>query len=87
VSARAEDGNAVVDVLDTGVGIDAEALERVFDRFYRADFRATEPFLGRGWASRSCAASRASTTARLSPRGGRRGERVPGHLPTLTPLS
>jgi signal transduction histidine kinase len=28
---------AEVDVLDSGVGIDAESIERVFDRFFRAD--------------------------------------------------
>ena len=37
VSLDATDGRAVVEIRDTGVGIDAEAMGRVFDRFYRAD--------------------------------------------------
>ena len=41
VTARAENGNYVVDVTDTGTGVPVEARERVFDRFYRAQ-RARE---------------------------------------------
>ncbi len=37
VSLSADDGEAVVDVIDTGVGIEGAVLERVFDRFYRTD--------------------------------------------------
>jgi len=37
VSVRREDGRAVVEVTDSGPGIDAKAADRLFDRFFRGD--------------------------------------------------
>ncbi len=37
VTLAARDGDAVIEVADTGIGIDAEAAERLFDRFFRSD--------------------------------------------------
>jgi signal transduction histidine kinase len=48
VDARRVDGSAVVAVSDTGIGIDPDALEHVFERFYRADDARTRAFGGAG---------------------------------------
>ncbi len=45
VSAWAEDGSVVLSVADTGVGMTAEELERVFDKFERA---ASSRYIARG---------------------------------------
>jgi len=36
IEAQASDGDAVITVRDTGLGIPPEDLDRVFDRFYRS---------------------------------------------------
>jgi signal transduction histidine kinase len=48
VDAQRVDGAAVVTVSDTGIGIDPDALEHVFERFYRADDARTRAFGGAG---------------------------------------
>jgi two-component system phosphate regulon sensor histidine kinase PhoR len=37
ITAMEKDGNMQFSIADTGVGIPAEALSRVFERFYKAD--------------------------------------------------
>lgn len=48
VTCRAEDGAAVVEVADTGVGLAAPDLERVFERFYRGPAATPGPGSGIG---------------------------------------
>jgi signal transduction histidine kinase len=46
--ARREDGAAIVSIRDTGIGIAAEALPRVFDMFVQADARDSRAQTGLG---------------------------------------
>ncbi|MBS0192250.1 MAG: ATP-binding protein [Phycisphaerales bacterium] len=48
VSARPVDSDLVVEVADSGIGIRAEDIERVFERFYRAHDPRVEKIVGTG---------------------------------------
>ncbi len=48
IQARIEGGRAVIAVLDTGVGIDADEVERVFERTYRGRSAEAGPTDARG---------------------------------------
>ncbi|HLI96144.1 MAG TPA: HAMP domain-containing sensor histidine kinase [Candidatus Baltobacteraceae bacterium] len=48
VRVRATDGEAVVEVQDTGPGIDPQELPMIFDRFYRTDKSRTRDVPGTG---------------------------------------
>ncbi|EWT02819.1 ATPase [Intrasporangium oryzae NRRL B-24470] len=48
VSCRADQGSAVIEVTDTGEGLDPDELERVFERFYRGSGRRADHDTGSG---------------------------------------
>jgi len=48
VAIACDDGAATVSISDSGVGIDDDAIERVFDRFYRADASRNRTIPGTG---------------------------------------
>jgi signal transduction histidine kinase len=48
ISAQARDDELRVSVSDTGMGIDAEQLDRIFDRFYQVDSASTRKVGGSG---------------------------------------
>lgn len=48
VSAGTENGRAVLEICDTGAGIQADSITRIFERFYRADAARTRKYGGVG---------------------------------------
>ncbi len=80
--------DATVEVRDTGIGIDDEAIERVFDRFFRADASRNRAIPGTGLGLaivRSIARVHDGHVAAHRPPGG--GSAFTVTLPTLTSAS
>jgi signal transduction histidine kinase len=48
VNVRSDDGRAILEVRDTGVGIPADEISRIWDRLFRGDTSRTERGLGLG---------------------------------------
>src|SRR5439155_9068160 len=46
VTARRRDGEIAIAVADTGIGIPAEALERIFEEFHQVDNSTTRQYIG-----------------------------------------
>jgi len=71
IRVSGSNGNALVDVSDSGPGIPADARERVFDRFYRADEEAgTGTGLGLSIAKGAVEANGGQLTLERSDAGG-----------------
>lgn len=87
IDARPEgDGGAVVEVRDTGIGIAAAELPRVFDRFYRGDAARSRPGSGLGLPIAGMIVERhgGSVTADSTPgEGAVFRVRLPGGVPRL----
>jgi signal transduction histidine kinase len=59
-----EGGDCVLSVKDTGQGISAEEMPRIFDRFYRSENARKASPAGTGWGCPSRASSWWPTAAR-----------------------
>ena len=78
-------GTATVEVRDTGIGIDDQSLDRIFDRFYRADASRNRAIAGTGLGLaivRSIARVHDGRVSASRPDGG--GTAFTVSLPTLT---
>jgi signal transduction histidine kinase len=48
IKLHRDENHVMIDVIDPGIGIDAENISRVFDRYYHAETNGTEMFSGIG---------------------------------------
>jgi len=86
LAVRAKDSKAVLEVADTGIGIPAPALPRVFERFFRVDKARSRDQGGAGLGlsivQSICAAHQGRVEARSTPG---QGSRFRVELPLVTP--
>jgi len=86
IEARRDGADAVLSVLDTGVGIPAEELPRIWDRLYRGDKSRSERGLGLGLSLVKAIVEAHGGTVRVSSSPGA-GSRFELRLPASANLS
>ena len=65
---RSGDGRLVIEVSDTGIGIEPEVLPTIFDPFQQGETTITRKYGGLGWGWRSAGGSSRPTAAPSPPR-------------------
>ena len=75
ISSRVAGGTARIEIVDTGVGIPADAVSRVFERFFRVDKARSREVGGSGLALDRAPVSRATAAASRA-RASRSGFRI-----------
>jgi len=85
VSTTTADGFVTIEICDTGIGIDADYLPRVFDRFSQADTSTTRPYggIGLGLAIAKDLLELMGSTIAVSSPGPAQGTTVSMRLPLL----
>jgi signal transduction histidine kinase len=88
LKVEAENGKAILEVADTGIGIPKESLSRVFDRFFRIDSARSREGGGAGLGlsivKSICTAHHGSVEARSEPG---KGSRFRVELPRVQPAT